>query len=87
MFICTVVALIYRLSTILSPKVRTLAIQSQCKIVNNTALENVVTKLNPGDWFVLDLLSKNLDPLNFSDLINDLFARENPKLAENMLNI
>jgi len=83
LFICTVVALIYRLFTVLSPKVRILAIQSQCKIVNNEALKGVVSKLSPGDWFVLDLLSKNLDPLNYCDLINDLYAIENPKAAEN----
>lgn len=84
LFICTVIALIYRLFTITSQKVRTLAIQSQCKIVNTQALEQVVTKMNPGDWFVLDLLAKNLDPLNFCDLVNDLFAKENPKAAENI---
>lgn len=84
LFICTVLALIYRLATILSPRTRTLAIQSQCKIVNNQALEHVVSKLNQGDWFVLDLLAKNLDPLNFSDLVNDLFTKEDPKAAENL---
>ena len=84
LFICTVIALIYRLFTITSHKARTLAIQSQCKIVNQMALDNVVARMNPGDWFVLDLLSKNLDPLNFCDLVNDLFAKENPKAAENI---
>lgn len=77
-------ALVYRLFTILSPKTRTLAIQSHCKIVNSTALESVVSKMNQGDWFVLDMLARNLDPLNFSDLVNDLYSKENPKGAENL---
>jgi len=84
LFIITTIALVYRLFTILSPRIRTLAIQSQCKIVNNQALEEVVAKLSVGDWFILDLLSKNLDPLNYCDLVNDLFSKEFPKKAEDL---
>jgi len=52
---------------------RVLATQSRCRLVNRAALENLLHHLNAGDWFVLDLLSKNIDPLNFRDLVIDYY--------------
>lgn len=83
LYVVTVAALLYRLLTILIPKVRVLAIQSRCRMVNKVALQEIVTKpeTRAGDWFVLDLLSKNLDPLNFCDLVMDYYAALDGKKA------
>jgi hypothetical protein len=76
LYVCTVLGLFYRLLTILSPRVRLLAIQSRVRMVNQEALRAIIesSKTRAGDWFVLDLLSKNLDPLNYCDLINKYYA-------------
>ena len=71
--VASIVAIIYRALTIVIPRIRLLATQSRCRVVNREALETVVSKLRIGDWFLLDLLSKNIDPLNFRDLILDYY--------------
>jgi hypothetical protein len=71
--VASLVAVVYRALTYLFPKLRILATTSRCRVVNRAALENLLHQLNAGDWFVLDLLSKNIDPLNFRDLVIDYY--------------
>lgn len=71
--IASIVALVYRALTIMIPRMRVLATQSRCRLANREALENLLHRLNTGDWFLLDLLSKNMDSLNFRDLVVDFY--------------
>ena len=82
--IISVIALIYRVIIICVPRARVMATQSRCRIANVDALNSVIGHCKVGDWFVLDLLSKNLDPMNFRDLIIDLYKRIDSKAAENI---
>lgn len=83
--VASVVAIVYRVLTIVIPRIRVLATQSRCRVVNREALETVVSKLRIGDWFLLDLLSKNIDPLNFRDLVLDYYREvEGGKAADNI---
>ncbi|KAI1289636.1 Innexin inx2 [Halotydeus destructor] len=67
------IAVIYRFIIILSPKIRAIATQSRCRYVDRQALSGIVEKLHIGDWFILDLLSKNLEPVNFNQLVDEYF--------------
>lgn len=71
--VASLVAIVYRALTILLPRMRVLATQSRCRMENREALENLLHRLSAGDWFLLDLLSKNLDPLNFRALVVDYY--------------
>jgi hypothetical protein len=83
--VASVVAIVYRALTIVIPRIRILATQSRCRVVNREALETVVNKIRIGDWFLLDLLSKNIDPLNFRDLVVDYYREvEGSKAADNI---
>jgi hypothetical protein len=82
--VISVIALIYRVITILVPRSRVLATHSRCRIANRDAMTTVINQCQIGDWFLLDLLSKNLDPLNFKDLIIDLYKRLEGKGADNL---
>ena len=84
MAIVSLIALIYRVIIICVPWARVKAIRSHCQLANDDALQSVVTHYKIGDWFVLSLLSKNLDPMNFRDLIIDLYKRIDSKAAENI---
>jgi len=64
------------------PRVRVMATQSRCRIANRDALNSIITKARLGDWFLLDLLSKNIDPLNFRDLVADYYKKLEGKGAE-----
>ncbi|KAI1289898.1 Innexin inx2 [Halotydeus destructor] len=83
--VASLVAIAYRALTIVIPRIRVLATQSRCRVANREALESVLNRLRIGDWFVLDLLSKNIDPLNFRDVIIDYYREiEGGKAADNI---
>lgn len=82
--IVSLIALVYRALTIMIPKVRVLATQSRCRLAKYEALNGIIMKSKVGDWFMLDLLSKNLDPLNFKDLVEEYYKKMEGKAAESM---
>ena len=67
-------AIIYRFIVILVPPVRPIITQSRCQMVNQQALAGVLSKMSVSDWFLLDLLSKNIQPMNFRDLMSDYYV-------------
>lgn len=70
--IVSVLAVIYRLATLFSSQIRTMVTHSRCRISNRYELAEVVERSTVGDWFILDLLSRNLDPINFREIISAL---------------
>lgn len=67
--IVSTLALIYRALTIFYPGIRVVATHSHCRIVNVKKIKDILGHGRVGDWFLLDLLSKNMDPINFRDLV------------------
>jgi hypothetical protein len=65
-------AIIYRAITIFYPRARVMATQSHCGNANKQELQSVLRHCGVGDWFFINLLSKNLNSFNFKDLIHDL---------------
>lgn len=65
-------ALVYRALTIFYPGLRVIATHSHCRIANPKDIKTVLKYGGVGDWFLIDLLSKNIDPLNFRELIISL---------------
>jgi len=80
--ILSAIAIVARALIIFLPKVRVKVLQNRARLTNNDHLERVVDHCKLGDWLVLDLLCKNIDPLNFRDLVNDyyiaMFDSKNP---------
>lgn len=70
--VATGLALVYRMAVIFLPSLRLLVTRNRARLVDNDELETVLEKCQMGDWLVLDLLAKNLDPLNYRDTIHDL---------------
>lgn len=69
------IVLIYRVLIIFYPRARLMVTRSRARLANHDNLETIINKCKLGDWLLLDLLSKNLDPLNFRDVVNDLARR------------
>ncbi|XP_035222703.1 innexin inx2-like [Stegodyphus dumicola] len=67
--------LVYRLMVIFWPASRFIMLRSRSRIADKKDLHIIMSRANLGDWFVLYLLCKNLDPMHFRDLVHD-FARE-----------
>ncbi|XP_023231272.1 innexin inx2-like [Centruroides sculpturatus] len=82
----TAIHLVYRFITLMSWQARYISLSFKCKLVDKHSLLSVLQFCNFGDWFLLNLLSKNLERYHFRDLIETL-AKEfqtdgNEKLLE-----
>ncbi|RWS04984.1 innexin inx2-like protein [Dinothrombium tinctorium] len=69
LLIVTLCLLIFRVLTISLPFVRILVTQSRCFPSARRSLNKIIQEINVGDWYFLDLLSRNIDRINFSEFV------------------
>ena len=69
------VSLIYRLATIFGPQIRNHLLRSKARLVDPEYINTIANKCKVGDWFILYQLGRNMDPLIFRELIQDLARR------------
>ncbi|GIY07714.1 innexin inx2 [Caerostris extrusa] len=62
--------LIYRIVLLFWPASRFMVTSCRSRLVKSDDLRTVLSRCWLGDWFVLDLLAKNLDSLNFRDVVS-----------------
>jgi hypothetical protein len=70
---------VWRLSTYFFKKPRMLVSKLRSKICSQQELAQVFESLPVGDWYLVDLLAKNMDPVHFRDFIcefNDNFRKD-----------
>lgn len=67
--IISAVAIIYRMTTLLFRPVRVSRTHAHCSIANRYDLDNLLDRLSVGDWFLLDMLARNMDASCFNQLI------------------
>ncbi|KFM65493.1 Innexin inx2, partial [Stegodyphus mimosarum] len=65
------------------PQCRFVVLRSRARLTRPDYLDIVLRKCSHSDWFLLDLLCKNIDSLNYRDLIADL-ARKLERKAVDM---
>ncbi|XP_074600793.1 innexin inx2-like [Brevipalpus obovatus] len=73
LFLATLGGLAYRACTIMMPRLRTKIIASRCRLAEEKVLNKVLEDAQVGDWFLLDLLAKNMDSINYKDLLWKLY--------------
>lgn len=69
------VSLIYRIMTIFGPQVRMYLLRAKSRLSDQRHIDTIAQKCQIGDWFVLYQLGKNMDPLIYRELIQDLANR------------
>jgi hypothetical protein len=67
------VVILYRIPLIASKQLRLRVILSHNRYTNHDELRTVVRLSAYGDWFILQLLSKNISSLHYKELIHELF--------------
>lgn len=73
MAVVSVYAVAFQIATFLFVKLRITVTRSNCRIMRkNNELTKVISRAHIGDWFILNLLAKNLDQINFKRLIEEL---------------
>ncbi|GAB6025501.1 hypothetical protein CHUAL_011240 [Chamberlinius hualienensis] len=65
--------IIYRIPLLFSSNLRNRAILSHNRYVDKKELQMVIQRSSYGDWFLLQLLSKNISSLQYSDLIHEMY--------------
>ena len=63
---------LFRLITFFVPQFREKILHSHSRTTPSRDIATVCYKANQGDWFVLNQLGKNMDPLIFKDFITEL---------------
>lgn len=82
-------ALIYRLVTAFVPKVRYYLLVARANSAPRHAVQTVATKVPFGDWFILYLLSKNVNSYVFKDVVDvvvrQIEAKSNPSERDELM--
>ncbi|XP_064457638.1 innexin inx2-like [Ornithodoros turicata] len=81
--VLSALVLVYRAAIMFVPRIRFMVLRSRAKLANKDYVERICDRTNLGDWLVLDLLCKNIDPINFRDLVNDYVRRLDHKSLDN----
>ncbi|XP_023938914.1 innexin inx2 [Bicyclus anynana] len=77
-------AVLYRILIISMPPLRTLMIMGQLRFVKRRIISKIVYRISFGDWFILHLLGKNMNPLLYKELIIEV-SKELEKRPNNMI--
>ena len=70
--VVSVLAVVYRLATLFFGQLRIMVTHSRCRVMNRYDLGEVINRSSVGDWFIIDLLSRNLNPACFRELIKEV---------------
>ncbi|RWS23045.1 Innexin inx2-like protein [Leptotrombidium deliense] len=68
----TGVTIVYRIAMIFLPNIRYMVLRSRARLTDRYHLQIVTDVSKIGDWFVFYLLAKNMDPLNYRELMQEL---------------
>lgn len=79
--VLSALTLAYRAIIVFYPRSRSVVTGLRVPIVNRNYLADIIDKSRSGDWLILDLLSRNMDPLCYRDVINDFAQRVDVKNA------
>ncbi|KAH7948272.1 hypothetical protein HPB52_020024 [Rhipicephalus sanguineus] len=77
------VVLIYRAFVTFLPQIRFIVLRRRAILADKDYVERVCDRCKLGDWLVLNLLCKNMDPVNFREVINHYVRRLDNKSIDN----
>ncbi|XP_067136974.1 innexin inx2-like [Centruroides vittatus] len=74
--------LIYHIVLYFMPYFRYIVLKGKARMSSSQHIDIIAQKCKMGDWFIIELLAKNMDPINFRDLVADLAKKIERKSAE-----
>lgn len=83
--VITTYILIYRFVVIFFPSVRLTLLKRRAKFVDKQSINELLQNTDLGDWFLLMQIGKNVDVINYRDIIEQLrmqlrYTSENSEL-------
>ncbi|CAL1291426.1 unnamed protein product [Larinioides sclopetarius] len=70
--VCSAISILYKVLLISSRTARFYALRSIARLTPKDHIERIVRKTSYGDWFVFFLLAKNMEVINFRNVLADL---------------
>jgi len=71
------IILVYRMVIIFFPHMRYVTLRSRARLTDRYHVRLVTDQAKIGDWFLLYLLCKNMDPINYRELMQELGKKLN----------
>lgn len=72
-------AVLFRILVFSLQPLRTIMIMGQLRLVKRSLVSRIVKQFGFGDWFILYLLGKNMNPLIYKELVLELSKELEPK--------
>lgn len=82
MAVLSCVALAYRIILFVSHEARVRSLRSRANLVKEEHVEIIVRKCKVGDWFLIHLLAKNMNSINFKDFMAEFSRNLEGKLYD-----
>jgi len=73
--VATALLVIYRVVVICVPRIRPYLMYAQNRMVNKDSVNSVSRKVSVGDWWVLYMLGRNMDPQIYKEVIEEFGER------------
>jgi len=74
--ILTAIVVVFRAMVIFMPSLRPRLMHARNRMVREDAIESVSKRVSVGDWWVLYMLGRNIDPQIYKEVIDE-FAKKN----------
>ena len=75
--------MVFRIIILTMPAVRPVLLHARNRIVSRDAVDAICRKTSLGDWWILYMLGRNLDPLVYREVIGEL-SKKIETAASNM---
>jgi len=82
MAILSCVAVAYRIIVFVSHEARVRSLRTRANLAKEEHVEIIVRKCKIGDWFLVHLLAKNMNSINFKDFMAELSRRLDGKIYD-----
>lgn len=79
--VLSAISLLYRLAVVMGPKLRLYLLRARSRLTPQHSIETIGRKCQIGDWFILYQLGKNIDPLIYKEVLNDIAAKLDGKMS------
>lgn len=73
---------IYRMFIAIFPVFRPFFLHARCRIASRHEINIVLRKTNIGDWFLLYMLGKNVDPVMFKEIVSEMAKKVEPPVSD-----
>lgn len=77
------VLVVYRAVLLAVPRIRPMVLHAHNRFVSANVIDSISSKLEVGDWWVLYMLGRNLEPLTYREVVTELSKKVETNISNN----